>query len=67
MKDYCIIITKLKKSVLINRFWLIRFFFDFSESYLTLRAIVIAIINEKNEILLQQRSPNKDKNTNLIE
>lgn len=66
MKDYCIIITKLKKSVLINRFWLIRFF-DFSESYLTLRAIVIAIINEKNEILLQQRSPNKDKNTNLIE
>ena len=29
------------------------------------RAIVIAIINEKNEILLQQRSPNKDKNANL--
>ncbi len=29
------------------------------------RAIVIAIINEKNEILLQQRSANKDKNANL--
>lgn len=26
------------------------------------RAIVIAIINEKNEILIQQRSDNKDKN-----
>lgn len=29
------------------------------------RAIVIAIINENNEILLQQRSANKDKNANL--
>lgn len=29
------------------------------------RAIVIAIVNEKNEILLQQRSANKDKNANL--
>lgn len=26
------------------------------------RIIVVAIINEKNEILLQQRSNNKDKN-----
>lgn len=29
------------------------------------RAIVIAIINERNEILLQQRSANKDKNANF--
>ena len=29
------------------------------------RAIVIAIINEKNEILLQQRAASKDKNANL--
>lgn len=29
------------------------------------RAIVVAIINEKNEILLQQRSINKDKNAGL--
>ena len=29
------------------------------------RAIVIAIINEKNEVLLQQRSMNKDKNAGL--
>ncbi len=28
------------------------------------RAIVVAIINEKNEILIQQRSANKDKNPN---
>ena len=28
------------------------------------RAIVVAIINEKNEILIQQRSANKDKNSN---
>ena len=29
------------------------------------RAIVVAIINEKNEILIQQRSANKDKNPNM--
>ncbi len=29
------------------------------------RIIVIAIINEKNEILIQQRSANKDKNPNM--
>ena len=29
------------------------------------RAIVVAIVNEKNEILLQQRSTNKDKNPGL--
>lgn len=29
------------------------------------RAIVVAIVNEKNEILMQQRSANKDKNANL--
>lgn len=29
------------------------------------RAIVVAIINEKNEILLQQRSKNKEKNANM--
>ena len=29
------------------------------------RAIVVAVINEKNEILLQQRSMNKDKNPGL--
>ena len=29
------------------------------------RAIVVAIINEKNEILLQQRSANKEKNAGL--
>lgn len=29
------------------------------------RAIVIAIINEKNEVLLQQRSVNKEKNAGL--
>ena len=29
------------------------------------RAIVVAIVNEKNEILLQQRSANKDKNAGL--
>lgn len=29
------------------------------------RAIVVAIVNEENEILLQQRSPNKDTNANL--
>ena len=28
------------------------------------RAIVVAVINEKNEILIQQRSANKDKNPN---
>ena len=28
------------------------------------RAIVVAIINEKNDILIQQRSANKDKNPN---
>ncbi len=29
------------------------------------RAIVVAVINENNEILLQQRSANKDKNANM--
>ena len=29
------------------------------------RAIVVAIINEKNEILLQQRSKNKEKNADM--
>lgn len=29
------------------------------------RAIVVAIVNEKNEILLQQRSANKEKNPNM--
>lgn len=29
------------------------------------RAIVVAIINDKNEILLQQRSKNKEKNANM--
>ena len=29
------------------------------------RAIVVAIINEKNEILLQQRSAKKEKNSNM--
>lgn len=29
------------------------------------RIIVVAIINEKNEILIQQRSANKDKNPNM--
>lgn len=29
------------------------------------RAIVVAIINEKNEILIQQRSNNKEKNPNM--
>lgn len=29
------------------------------------RAIVVAIINEKNEILLQQRSDNKEKNSGM--
>ncbi len=29
------------------------------------RIIVVAIINEKNEILIQQRSHNKDKNPNM--
>lgn len=29
------------------------------------RAIVVAIINSKNEILLQQRSANKEKNANM--
>ena len=29
------------------------------------RAIVVAIINEKNEILIQQRSANKEKNANM--
>lgn len=29
------------------------------------RAIVVAILNENNELLLQQRSANKDKNANL--
>lgn len=29
------------------------------------RAIVVAIINEKNEILLQQRAANKEKNANM--
>lgn len=29
------------------------------------RAIVVAIVNEKNEILLQQRSADKEKNANL--
>lgn len=29
------------------------------------RAIVVAIVNEKNEILLQQRSENKEKNAGL--
>lgn len=29
------------------------------------RAIVVAIINENNEILLQQRSANKEKNANM--
>ena len=29
------------------------------------RAIVVAIVNEKNEILLQQRSENKEKNARL--
>lgn len=29
------------------------------------RAIVVAIINENNEVLLQQRSANKDKNANM--
>lgn len=29
------------------------------------RIIVVAIVNEKNEILLQQRSANKDKNPNM--
>lgn len=29
------------------------------------RAIVVAIINEKNEILIQQRSDNKDKNPGM--
>lgn len=29
------------------------------------RIIVVAIVNEKNEILLQQRSANKDKNPGM--
>lgn len=29
------------------------------------RAIVVAIVNEKNQILLQKRSANKDKNANM--
>lgn len=29
------------------------------------RAIVVAVINDKNEILLQQRSANKEKNANM--
>lgn len=29
------------------------------------RAIVVAIVNEKNEILLQQRSSSKEKNANM--
>lgn len=29
------------------------------------RAIVVAIVNEKNEVLLQQRSANKEKNANM--
>lgn len=29
------------------------------------RIIVVAVINEKNEILIQQRSANKDKNPNM--
>jgi len=29
------------------------------------RAIVVAIVNEKNEILIQQRSADKDKNANM--
>lgn len=29
------------------------------------RIIVIAIVNEKNQILMQQRSSNKDKNSNM--
>lgn len=29
------------------------------------RCIVVAIINEKNEILLQQRSANKEKNADM--
>lgn len=29
------------------------------------RIIVVVIINEKNEILIQQRSHNKDKNLNM--
>ncbi len=29
------------------------------------RAIVVAVINEKNEVLLQQRSANKEKNANM--
>ena len=29
------------------------------------RAIVVAIINEKNEVLLQQRSEKKDKNAGM--
>lgn len=29
------------------------------------RSIVVAIINEKNEILLQQRTPDKEKNANM--
>lgn len=29
------------------------------------RAIVVAIVNEKNEILIQQRSANKEKNANM--
>lgn len=29
------------------------------------RLIVVAVINEKNEILMQQRSKNKEKNPNM--
>lgn len=29
------------------------------------RAIVVAIVNEKNEILIQQRNHNKDKNPDM--
>lgn len=29
------------------------------------RAIVVAIVNDKNEVLMQQRSANKEKNANL--
>lgn len=29
------------------------------------RSIVVAIVNEKNEVLLQQRSANKEKNANM--
>lgn len=29
------------------------------------RAIVVAIVNEKNEVLLQQRAANKEKNANM--